>query len=96
MMNNEPIYEPHSTAARVLAALLSYPDAQLRALLPELAITLLGDTALSAERRAAVFALTADLQHSDPLEAERSTAAAARRSICSSMCMAIRVSAARR
>jgi nitrate reductase delta subunit len=70
MMNNEPIYEPHSTAARVLAALLSYPDAQLRALLPELAITLLGDTALSAERRAGVFALTADLQHSDPLEAE--------------------------
>lgn len=52
-MNNEPIYEPHSTAARVLAALLSYPDAQLRALLPELAITLLGDTAAGSGTRTA-------------------------------------------
>lgn len=69
-MNNEPVYEPHSPAARVIAALLSYPDAQLRALLPELAVALLRDTVLSAERREAVFALIADLQRSEPLEAE--------------------------
>lgn len=69
-MTNEPVYEPHRNAARVLAALLSYPDAQLRALLPELAVTLLRDTVLSAEHRDAVFALTVDLQHSEPLEAE--------------------------
>ncbi|MFM0639968.1 nitrate reductase molybdenum cofactor assembly chaperone [Paraburkholderia metrosideri] len=69
-MINKPIYEPHCAAARVIAALLSYPDAQLRALLPELTIVLSRDTVLSAERRDAVFALTADLQQSEPLEAE--------------------------
>ncbi|MEZ0605559.1 nitrate reductase molybdenum cofactor assembly chaperone [Paraburkholderia sp. IW21] len=69
-MINEPIYEPHCATARVLAALLSYPDASLRMALPELAIALLRDTMLSAEHRDAVFALTADLQQGDPLDAE--------------------------
>ncbi|MFL9919764.1 nitrate reductase molybdenum cofactor assembly chaperone [Paraburkholderia fungorum] len=69
-MINESIHEPHRTAARVVAALLSYPDAQLRAALPELGIALLRDTVLSAEHRDAVFALIVDMQRGDPLEAE--------------------------
>lgn len=69
-MTNNPNYEPHCAAARVLAALLSYPDASLRAVLPELQHVLECDTVLSAERREAVFALIADLRRGDPLEAE--------------------------
>ncbi|WP_341315901.1 nitrate reductase molybdenum cofactor assembly chaperone [Paraburkholderia sp. IMGN_8] len=69
-MTNQFNPERHSVAARVLAALLSYPDASLRALLPELETALQRDTVLPAERRDAVLLLIADLRQSEPLEAE--------------------------
>ena len=55
---------------RVLAALLGYPDAALRAHLPEMRSLLRGDAALSASRRAELDALMDALQRADPLDAE--------------------------
>lgn len=69
-MINTPIHEPHRDVARVLAALLSYPDAPLRAVLPELGVAWLRDSVLPAEHRDAVFALIVELQRGDPLEME--------------------------
>jgi nitrate reductase molybdenum cofactor assembly chaperone NarJ/NarW len=62
--------QTHYGAARVLAALLSYPDADLRALLPELKQALHSDTSLSGEHRPALEGLIDDLRQADPLDAE--------------------------
>src|SRR5690606_25699288 len=61
---------PGAVTLRVLAALLSYPDAALREHLPELAPLLPADGVLSASRRAGVAAPVQHLADSDPLAAE--------------------------
>jgi nitrate reductase molybdenum cofactor assembly chaperone NarJ/NarW len=66
MMNTQS----HYAAARVLAALLSYPDEPLRVQLPELQQALQTDTVLSSECRASVAALIESLRQAEPLEAE--------------------------
>ena len=60
----------HHMAARVLAALLGYPDAALRAMLPDLRFALQSDRALSDACREAVAELIDALQSADALEAE--------------------------
>ena len=55
---------------RALAHLLAYPDAQLRAVLPELAQALAQERALRPERLAELQNLCSQLQLSDPLEVE--------------------------
>ncbi len=55
---------------RVLARLLSYPDAALRADLQALPLALDEEAALSASRRAELRALIHELQRLDPIEAE--------------------------
>ena len=55
---------------RVLAALLGYPETQLRSHLPEMRSLLRGDVALTASRRAELDALMDALQRADPLDAE--------------------------
>ncbi len=55
---------------RVLARLLAYPDAQLRAGLGVLPAVLDDEAALSASRRAELKALVQDLLRADPIEAE--------------------------
>ena len=55
---------------RVLAKLLAYPDAELRAHLPELAQALEAERALGVGRRAELDALMATIAAADPLEAE--------------------------
>jgi len=69
--------EPHATGAlpaprtlRVLARLLGYPDATLRAHLPELRAALHAEAALSAERLAGLDALIGALARQDPLDTE--------------------------
>ncbi len=61
---------PMAKSLRVLAALLGYPDAQMRSFLPEMRQLLDGERALSAERRAELGALMQTLQRTDPLTAE--------------------------
>ena len=61
---------PMATSLRVLAALLGYPDAQVRSFLPEMRHLLNGERALSNERRAELDALMHALQRTDPLELE--------------------------
>jgi nitrate reductase molybdenum cofactor assembly chaperone NarJ/NarW len=61
---------PMAKSLRVLAALLGYPDAQLRSFLPEMRQLLNGERALSNERRAELDALMHALQRTDPLQAE--------------------------
>jgi nitrate reductase delta subunit len=55
---------------RVLAALLGYPGANLRAALPELAEALGRDGSLPRARRAELDALMRWMRHSDPYEVE--------------------------
>ena len=55
---------------RVLAALLSYPDADVRRDLPEMREILLRERALPADRLAELDALIEKLHGSDPLDAE--------------------------
>lgn len=55
---------------RVLAALLSYPDAGMRAYLPEMRNILRDESALCADRHAEIDALIESLANADPLEAE--------------------------
>jgi nitrate reductase delta subunit len=55
---------------RVLAALLSYPDADVRRHLPEMREVLLREKALPAGRLAELDALIAELRGNDPLDAE--------------------------
>ena len=63
----------HNTAARslrALAHLLTYPDAALRQVLPEIEAALQLETTLSPGRRAGLLTLTQALQHNNPLEVE--------------------------
>jgi nitrate reductase delta subunit len=61
---------PASGTLRVLAALLSYPDARMREYLPEMRDILRREAALSGERQAEVDALIGSFAGADPLESE--------------------------
>ena len=63
---------PASGSLRVLAALLSYPDAQMRVYLPEMHDVVRREGALSRDRQAELYALIDALALADPLEAEAS------------------------
>ena len=62
--------KPMAKTLRVLAALLGYPDAQLRADLPEMAELLAIEVALTPSRRNELDALMLSLARTDPLQAE--------------------------
>ena len=62
--------KPMAKTLRVLAALLGYPDAQLRADLPEMAELLAIEAALPPARRAELDALMLSLARSNALQAE--------------------------
>ena len=62
--------KPMAHTLRVLAALLSYPDATLRGHLTEMANLLSAERALSATRRQELLALMAHLRRTDPLQLE--------------------------
>ena len=62
--------KPMAKTLRVLAALLGYPDAQLRSDLPEMAELLAVEAALAPPRRAELDALMLSLARTDPLQAE--------------------------
>jgi nitrate reductase molybdenum cofactor assembly chaperone NarJ/NarW len=55
---------------RALSLLLGYPDARLRALLPDLVGAIDDEAALPAARRAEIQALAADMLRGDPIEVE--------------------------
>jgi nitrate reductase delta subunit len=61
---------PMSRSLRVLAALLSYPDARMRGHVPEMRALLAEDAAVSPSRRVEIDALMDTLQGADPLAAE--------------------------
>jgi nitrate reductase delta subunit len=61
---------PMSRSLRVLAALLAYPDAEMRRHLPEMRDLLADEAAVSQLRRAEIDALMDTLQCADPLETE--------------------------
>jgi nitrate reductase delta subunit len=61
---------PMDKSLRVLAALLGYPDAQLRAHLPEMRDLLRAERAVSPSRLTELDALMDTLHRADPLEAE--------------------------
>lgn len=61
---------PGVVTLRVLAALLRYPDAQLRADLAELPGLLAADRVLSSRRQAELSAFIDDLAAADPIDAE--------------------------
>ncbi len=61
---------PMTKSLRVLAALLGYPDAQMRNHLPEMRELLHAERALSASRLDELDALIDALRRADPLEAE--------------------------
>lgn len=63
-------YKPASATLRVLAALLGYPDSEMRSYLGEMRVILRGEQALSAERRQEIEALIDVLAGADPLDAE--------------------------
>ena len=63
-------YKPATATLRVLAALLGYPDSEMRSYLGEMRVILRGEQALSAERRQEIKALIDVLAGADPLEAE--------------------------
>jgi nitrate reductase delta subunit len=63
---------PASGSLRVLAALLSYPDAQMRVYLPQMHDVVRREGALSRDRQAELHALIDALALADPLEAEAS------------------------
>ena len=60
----------HQTTLRALAALLAYPDAELRAGLPEIAAALRVAPGLGPETRGALLALAEALGEGDLLDAE--------------------------
>ena len=66
--NNTP--QPMSGSLRVLAALLGYPDAQLRSHLPEMSELLRDEQAVAPSRRAELDRLMDSLGRAEPLEAE--------------------------
>ena len=59
-----------SLGLRILARLLAYPDAALRADLADLRAAIAADDAIPAARRAELEALVAALENGDPLESE--------------------------
>ena len=59
-----------AVSLRILAALLGYPDAQLRSHLPEMAQLLNQDGAINRPRAAELMALMAALEHAEPLASE--------------------------
>jgi len=61
---------PMSRTLRVLAALLAYPDAQLRGHLPEMRGLLAAEAALAPARRREIDALIEMLERTDPLATE--------------------------
>ncbi len=61
---------PMSKSLRVLAALLSYPDARHRSVLAELAAVLQQERAVSAPRQREIAALIDRIARTDPLQAE--------------------------
>jgi nitrate reductase delta subunit len=61
---------PMSRSLRVLAALLSYPDALHRSVLAELGGVLKDERAISASRQQEIAVLIDRLQRTDPLQAE--------------------------
>lgn len=61
---------PGAVTLRVLAALLGYPDAQLRSHLPEMDALLRQDNALKPARLTEIETLTRGLQLADPLHSE--------------------------
>jgi len=61
---------PMSRSLRVLAALLAYPDAQMRRHLPEMRDLLDDEAAVSPSRRLELDALMDTLQRADPLQTE--------------------------
>ena len=61
---------PMSKSLRVLAALLSYPDAQHRSVLAELSAVLQDERAVSAPRQQEIAALIDSIQRIDALQAE--------------------------
>ena len=62
--------KPASGTLRVLAALLAYPDHEMRGYLGEMRAILRGEHVLSAERMQEIDALIDSLVTADPLEAE--------------------------
>ncbi|HEV2219447.1 MAG TPA: nitrate reductase molybdenum cofactor assembly chaperone [Casimicrobiaceae bacterium] len=60
----------HLRTLRALAALLQYPDARLRAALPEIVEALDGERALSRSRSAELVALARRIAAADPYDAE--------------------------
>ncbi|MDO9315719.1 MAG: nitrate reductase molybdenum cofactor assembly chaperone [Burkholderiaceae bacterium] len=62
--------QPMSRSLRVLAALLGYPDAQLRSHLTEMGELLRDEQAVSPSRRTELDRLMDSLRRADPLEAE--------------------------
>jgi nitrate reductase delta subunit len=69
MFDLKPL-RPMTKSLRVLAALLGYPDAPMRAHLPEMRALLRDERALSASRLGELDALMDALGRADPLEAE--------------------------
>lgn len=65
-----PALNPASRTLRVLAALLSYPDARLRDALDEMRDALRQDAVLSPARQSALGVLIDGLSRRDPLEVE--------------------------
>lgn len=61
---------PMMKSLRVLAAVLGYPDAQMRSHLPEMRELLRDERALSGSRLSELDALMEALERADPLEAE--------------------------
>ena len=61
---------PGAVTLRMLSVLLGYPDARLRACLPEMSALLAGEGPLSASRRGEIAALVRWLGESDPLDTE--------------------------
>lgn len=62
--------DKHSLVLRALAALLAYPDAELRAGLAEIAEAVRDSTLLQGAQKSDVLALIDDIATSDPLDAE--------------------------
>jgi nitrate reductase molybdenum cofactor assembly chaperone NarJ/NarW len=58
------------TTLRALSLLLQYPDAQHRALLPQVVDAINEEAALPAARRAEIQALVAEMLRTDPIEVE--------------------------
>lgn len=68
--SSAPKRAPGAVTLRILAALLGYPDAQLRGYLPEMAALLKEENALKPARSGELLALMNALERGDPLESE--------------------------